>query len=107
MERNMALLMGYKMFVQLDTNNKFFFLTLQVHKETWVGLAVKLWGSISCAGVTSRIKHSRARKCQHKHEFFFVFKEVSLAKLKVVWGGGLFMSETNNILYIFKKGLNN
>jgi hypothetical protein len=33
-----------------------------VHKETWVGLAVKLWGSISCAGVTSRVKHTRARE---------------------------------------------
>jgi hypothetical protein len=66
-----------------------------VHKETWVGLAVKLWGSISCAGVTSRIKHSRARKYQHKHEFFF---EVSLAKLKVVWGGP-FMGKTGNNFY--------
>jgi hypothetical protein len=37
-----------------------YFLT-QVHKETWVGQAVKRWGSISCAGVTSRIKHARAR----------------------------------------------
>jgi hypothetical protein len=35
MERNMALI-G---FVQLDT--KRFFLTQQVYKETWVGLAVK------------------------------------------------------------------
>ena len=34
------------------------FLT-QVHKETWVGLAVKLWGSTSCAGLTSKVKHSR------------------------------------------------
>jgi hypothetical protein len=62
MEGNMA----WSWFAQLDTNNKYIFLT-QVHKETWVGLAVKLWGSISCAGVTSRIKHSRARKYQHKH----------------------------------------
>jgi hypothetical protein len=29
----------------------------QVHKETWVGLAVKLWGFTSCAGVISRITH--------------------------------------------------
>jgi hypothetical protein len=47
-------------FALLDTNT--FFLTQQVHKETWVGLAVKLWGSISCAGLTSRVKHTRARK---------------------------------------------
>jgi hypothetical protein len=55
MESNMALI-G---FVQLDTQQ--FFLTQQVHKETWVGPAVKLWGSISCAGVTSSVKHTRAR----------------------------------------------
>jgi hypothetical protein len=29
------------------------------------------------------------------------FKEGSLAKLKVVWGGGLLMSETNIILSIY------
>jgi hypothetical protein len=44
-----------------------FFLTQQVHKETWVGLAVKLWGSINCAGVNSSVKHTRARKHQQKH----------------------------------------
>jgi hypothetical protein len=38
-----------------QTTNFFLFLTQQVHKETWVGLAVKLWGSISCAGLISRI----------------------------------------------------
>jgi hypothetical protein len=37
------------------------FLTQQVHKETWVGVAVKLWGSISCAGAISSVKHTRAR----------------------------------------------
>jgi hypothetical protein len=53
MERNMALI-G---FVQLDADN--IFLTQQVHKETWVGLAVKLWGSLSCSGVTLWVKHTR------------------------------------------------
>jgi hypothetical protein len=43
------------------------FLTQQVHKETWVGLAVKLWGSISCAGALPKAQHTRARKHQHKH----------------------------------------
>jgi hypothetical protein len=62
MERNMALI-G---FVQLDTRQQFF-LTQQVHKETWVGLAVKLWGSISCAGALPIAQHLRARKHQHKH----------------------------------------
>jgi hypothetical protein len=61
MERNMALLMGYIGFVQLDTKQHLF-LTQQVHKETWVGLAVKLWGSLSCAGVNSIVQHTRARK---------------------------------------------
>jgi hypothetical protein len=67
MERNMA----WSWFAQLDTNNKYIFLT-QVHKETWVGLAVKLWGSISCASVNSRVKHSRVRKYQHKHVCFLM-----------------------------------
>jgi hypothetical protein len=64
MERNMALLMGYIGFVQLDTKQHF--LTQQVHKETWVGLAVKLWGSLSCEGVNFWVKHTRVRKYQHK-----------------------------------------
>jgi hypothetical protein len=49
MERNMPLI-GI---AQLDTNN---FLTQQVHKETWVGIAVKLWGFTSCAGVKFECK---------------------------------------------------
>jgi hypothetical protein len=61
MERNMALLMGYIGFVKLDAKQQYF-LPQQVHKETLVGLAVKLWGSTSCAGATSRVKHSRARE---------------------------------------------
>jgi hypothetical protein len=60
MERNMALI-G---FVQLDTKQQNFF-TQQMHKEVSVWLVVKLWGSTSCAGATSRVKHSRARKYQH------------------------------------------
>jgi hypothetical protein len=49
------------------TSHQQIFLTQQVHKETWVGIAVKLWGFTSCAGVTSRVKHSRVRKYQHEH----------------------------------------
>jgi hypothetical protein len=45
-------------FAQLDPTTNFF-LTQQVHKETWVGLAVKLWGSISRAGVNSSAKHMK------------------------------------------------
>jgi hypothetical protein len=62
MERNMALI-G---FVQLDTKQQLF-LTQQVHKENWVGLAVKLWGSISYAGALPIAQHTSARKHQHKH----------------------------------------
>jgi hypothetical protein len=43
-------------FAQLDNNNNYIFLT-QVHKETWVGLAVKLWGSISCVGARQGKTH--------------------------------------------------
>jgi hypothetical protein len=56
-------------FAQLDPTTKFF-LTQQVHKETWVGLAVKLWGSLSCAGVNSIVQHTRVRKYQHKQDCF-------------------------------------
>jgi hypothetical protein len=41
-----------------------------VHKEALVDLGVKLWVSISCADLTSRVKHSRARKYQRKKDFF-------------------------------------
>jgi hypothetical protein len=37
--------------------------------EALVDLGVKLWVSISYAGVNSRVKHTRVRKYQHKHEF--------------------------------------
>ena len=73
-----------------------------MHKETWVGLAIKLWGFTSCVGVNSSVKHTRARKHQHKNEFFF---EVSLAKLKVVgWGSFYEQNKQQNVL---QKGLNN
>jgi hypothetical protein len=68
-------------------------------------------GSISCAGLTSRVKHLRARKYQHKHEFFL--KDISLAKLMVIWTGGSFHERNKqHFLYIFlagwgQKGLNN
>jgi hypothetical protein len=61
--------MAFIGFVQLDTKQQIF-LTQQVPKDTWVGLAVTLWGSTSCAVVTSRVKHSRARKYKHKEDFF-------------------------------------
>jgi hypothetical protein len=68
-----------------------------VHKEVLVDLGVKLWVSISCAGLTSRVKHTRVRKYQHKHEFFL---KVSLAKLMVVWGGGGVYDQTRQFLLV-------
>ena len=97
----MALQMGYIGFVQLDTKQKN--LTQQVHNETWVGLAVKLWGSTNCAGVTSRIKHTRVREYQHKHEVFF--KRFHLLNSRL-FGGGLFY-EQNKQQNVLQKGLNN
>jgi hypothetical protein len=52
-----------------QTVNHFFGHT-QGHKEALVDLGVELWVSISCAGLISRVKHSRARKYQHKQDFF-------------------------------------
>jgi hypothetical protein len=98
MERNMALI-G---FAQLDTNNNF--LTQQVHKEVLVWLAVKLWESTSCAGLTSKVKHSRGLENTNTSRICF-FKEVSLAKLKVV-RRGLFMNRTSKF-FLLQKGLNN
>jgi hypothetical protein len=78
-----------------------FFLT-QVHKETCVGLAVKLWGSISCAGVTSKVKHSRGLENTNTSRIFF--KKVSLAKLKVVWRGGLYGQNRQQFFFLGKEG---
>jgi hypothetical protein len=80
MERNMALI-G---FAPLDTNKKK--LTQQVHKETWVGLAVKLWGVTRCAGASPIVQHTRARKYQHKNEFFLRFHLLNSRLFKM---GGL------------------
>jgi hypothetical protein len=52
------------------TRHQTIFLTQQVHKETWVGLAVKLWGSIRCVGASPIVQHTRARKHQHNNEIF-------------------------------------
>jgi hypothetical protein len=75
-----------------------------VHKEVLVWLAVKLWGSTSCAGLTSKVKHSRGLENTNTSRICF-FKEVSLAKLKVVWRG-LLMGKTGNNFY-WQRGLNN
>jgi hypothetical protein len=73
-----------------------------VHKETWVGLAVKLWGSISCAGVTSTVKHSRARKHQQKHVIRFFYKGFHLLTTRL-FGEGAFHEQ--NRQHFFAKGV--
>jgi hypothetical protein len=98
MERNMALI-G---FAQLDTNN--IFLTQQVHKEVFVWLAVKLWGSTSCAGVLPIVQHTRVRKHQHKHVIWF-FLGFHLLTTRLFKVGVSFYEEKNNIF--LQKGLNN
>jgi hypothetical protein len=42
-----------------------------VHKETWVGLAVKLWVSISCAGAISSVKHTRLETPKQARDLIF------------------------------------
>jgi hypothetical protein len=71
-----------------------------VHKETWVGLAVKLWGSISCAGVTSKAKHSRGLENTNTSRIFF--KKVSLANSRLF--GGVFLWAKQATIFIGKEG---
>ena len=73
-----------------------------MHKEAWVGLAVKLWVSISCAGVTSRV-HTQGLGNTNTS---IIFLEVSIAKLKVVWRGWS-SHEQDRQLFFLQKGLNN
>jgi hypothetical protein len=55
-----------------------------VHKETWVGLAVKLWGSISYAGVNSRV-NTRGLENTNSSMFFLRFH---LLNSRLFGGGG-------------------
>jgi hypothetical protein len=99
MERNMALIWV----AQLDTKQHFFDVTCAEGDLGW--FSSQALGVYNCAGALPKAPHTRARKYQHKHDFSF--KEVSLAKLKVVWTGGgvFFMSKTDNIFlfYFFAK----
>jgi hypothetical protein len=80
MERNMALIWV----AQLDTKQHFFDVTCAEGDLGW--FSSQALGVYNCAGALPKAPHTRARKYQHKHDFSF--KEVSLAKLKVVWTGG-------------------
>jgi hypothetical protein len=55
-------------------------------------------GFIICAGLISNIK---TQGSENTNTSMIFLKDVSLAKLKVVWTGGLFMSEKNRIIYIY------
>jgi hypothetical protein len=97
MERNMALI-G---FAQLDTNNKFF-LTQQVHKEVSVWLAVKLWGSTSCAGLTSKVKHSRGLENTNTSRICFL-RRFHLLNSRLFGEGGVFLWAKQATLFIGKE----
>jgi hypothetical protein len=75
-----------------------------VHKEVSVWLAVKLWGSTSCAGLTSKVKHSRGlENTNHKNEFFLNRFHLLNSRL---FGWGSFY-EPNKQQNVLQKGLNN
>jgi hypothetical protein len=63
MERNLALIR----FVRLDTQIFFDTTSAQGSFNRFRGQTM---GSLSCVGVTSRVRQTRVRKYQHKHEFF-------------------------------------
>jgi hypothetical protein len=67
-----------------------------VHKEALVDLAVKLWGSTSCAVVNSWVKHLRVRKYQLKLEYFF--KRFHLLTTRLFGVGGLLWAIKATIL---------
>jgi hypothetical protein len=87
-------------FAQLDTNNKYIFLT-QVHKETWVGLEVKMWGSISCACVTSSVKHTRVNKNTSSSMKFFMRFHLLNSRL---FGGGSFHEQNKQQFFLLALG---
>ena len=64
--------------------------------ETWVGLAVKLWGSVSCAGVTSMVRYTRVRKYQHKQDFFKRFHLLTTRLVKV----GVFYGQNRQQIFL-------
>jgi hypothetical protein len=87
------------------TRHKFFF-TRQVHKETWVDLAVKLWVSISCAGAISSVKHTRARNTKTNMWFDF-FLEFHSGTTRLFGERGVFFYEQNKQqMFFLQKGLN-
>jgi hypothetical protein len=73
-----------------------------VHKETWVGLAVKLWVSISCVGAISSVKHTRLETPKQARDLIF-FKGFTREQLDCLGEGGLFMSRTDNLFFLLEE----
>jgi hypothetical protein len=91
---------GLDMVCATGHQTMFFYTTSAQGDLGWSSrLAVKLWGSISCVGVNSRVEHSRARKYQHKQVFLRRFHLLNSR----LFGRGLFMNRTDNIFF-GKKG---
>jgi hypothetical protein len=82
-------------FAQLDTNNNFFDPTSA--QGSFSRFRGQLWVSTSRAGATSRGKHTRVRKHQHKHVFLQGFH---LLNSRLFGGGNLFTSRTYNIFFV-------
>jgi hypothetical protein len=79
-----------------------FFLTQQVHQEVLVDLGVKLWVSTSCAGATSRGKHTRVRKTPTQACGFFLRFYLLTTRL---FAKGVFLWAKQAIIIFFgKKG---
>jgi hypothetical protein len=79
------------------TRHQRFFFDATSAQGDWGSLAVKLWASIGCAGLISRVKHSRARKYQHQQNF--LLKRFHLLNSRLFGRGVFFMSRTNNTFF--------
>jgi hypothetical protein len=93
MERNTALI-G---FAQLDTNNIYIYIYIYIYIDTSAQEDLG-WPSGQAVGVYKLCRcnfkhgHARARKYQHKHNFFLRFHLLNSR----LFGGGPFMNRTSN-----------
>jgi hypothetical protein len=76
-------------FAQLDPTSIFFDTTSAQGDLGWS--SGQAMGIYSCAGVTSKVKHTRARKYQHKHDFFLFLKRFHLLSSRLFGGAGVFL----------------
>jgi hypothetical protein len=84
-------------FAQLDTNNNFFDPTSA--QGSFSRFRGQLWVSTSRAGATSRGKHTRVRKHQHKHVFLQGFHLLNSR----LFGGGKSFHEQNRQHFFVKR----